>query len=153
MPVREVLLFHDPRLRQAAVPVDFYATDWRDDVRDLSDTLAHLQRTHGFGRALAGPQIGSRFRMIAIDCDLGTFVAINPTITWRSDARRLVQDDCFSFPNQTVDVLRHESVSVAYHTQDGTAETLPRLPFDQAELLQHEIDHLDGILMTDRADI
>lgn len=85
MAVREVVLIGDARLRQVAQAVDPAKQDWRQDAMDLADTLADLKVRRSFGRGLAGPQIGSPWRLIAFDCRLGTFVAVNPRITWRSD--------------------------------------------------------------------
>ena len=149
MSVKDVVLIGDPRLRQITVPVDFTQDAWRPDARDLADTLSHLRQTHGFGRGLAAPQIGSPFRMIAFECDLGTFVAFNPVITWRSHSKQSILDDCFSLPGASVDVLRHESISFDYYSEAGEKNSMTELSFSNSELIQHEIDHLDGVLMTD----
>ena len=150
MPVRPVLAFGDPRLRRPARPVDPDRDDWWDDARDLADTLADLRRRLGFGRALAGPQIGSPFRLIAFDCALGHFVAVNPEITWRSEALMPVWDDCFSLPDLCMAVMRHRSVGFRCGRSDGGLVRSEALDPALAELVQHEIDHLDGILMSDR---
>lgn len=150
MPVRPVLPFGDLRLRRPARPVDPALDDWRTDARDLADTLADLRSRLGFGRALAGPQIGSPFRLIAFDCALGRFVAVNPEITWRSEALMPVWDDCFSLPDLCMAVMRHRSVDFRCLDPDGCAVLFERLEPALAELVQHEIDHLDGILMSDR---
>nr|WP_180882889.1 peptide deformylase [Mesorhizobium loti] len=151
MTVREVVLIGDTRLRQTAQAVDFAAHDWRQDAMDLADTLADLKARLGFGRGLAGPQIGSCWRLIAFDCHLGTFVAINPRITWRSSETFSVLDDCFSIPGRKVPVMRSRSITFEYLDFDGQAHVFERLEPDLAELVQHEVDHLDGILMVDRA--
>lgn len=150
MPVRPVVLFGDPRLRHTCRPVDGAADDWRPDAQDLADTLARLRQRLGFGRALAAPQIGSPHRLIAFDCALGRFVMANPEIIWRSLDMQPVWDDCFSLPGVCMAVMRHRSVSVRFRTLDNEPGELAELPPDLAELVQHEIDHLDGILMSDR---
>ncbi len=150
MPIRPVLLFGDPRLRRAARPVDPADNAWRDDAVDLLDTLADLQRRLGFGRALAGPQIGSPYRLIAFDCALGRFVAVNPEISGRSAELVPVWDDCFSLPDVCMSVMRHRSVSVRCHREDGDPVEFADLDPSLSELMQHEIDHLDGVLMSDR---
>lgn len=150
MPVRRVLSLGDPGLRRRARPIDPACDDWRDDARDLADTLADLRLRFGFGRALAGPQIGSRFRLIAFDCGLGRFVAVNPAITWRSEALMPVWDDCFSLPDLCMAVMRHRSVGFNCGRADGGVVAFEALEPALSELVQHEIDHLDGILMSDR---
>lgn len=150
MPIRPVLLFGDPRLRQAASPADLANDDWLGDAADLLDTLTDLRQRLGFGRALAGPQIGASYRLIAFDCSLGRFVAVNPEITWRSEEMFPVWDDCFSLPGVCMAVRRHCSVSFRCRRPDGEPIEFERLDPTLAELVQHEVDHLDGILMSDR---
>ena len=150
MPVREVVLIGDPRLRQVVLAVDLAKHDWRPDAIDLADTLADLKGRLGFGRGLAGPQIGSPWRLIAFECRLGSFVAVNPLITWRSDEACSVLDDCFSIPGRKVRVMRSRSVTLECLGLDGQARIFEHLEPDLAELVQHEVDHLDGILMVDR---
>ncbi|MDN5925519.1 MAG: peptide deformylase [Hyphomicrobiales bacterium] len=84
MAVRGILMFGDDRLRQKALTVDLLRDDWQTDAADLIETLASLKNRFAFGNALAGPQIGSRYRMIAFDGSHGSFLAINPRITWFS---------------------------------------------------------------------
>lgn len=150
MPVRPILLFGDPRLKEAAIPVDPAADHWRRDAADLLDTLMDLRGRLGFGRALAGPQIGSPFRLIAFDCSLGRFVAVNPEISWRSKEMVPVWDDCFSLPGVCMAVMRHRSVSLRWLRLDGSPAEFEKIDPSFAELVQHEVDHLDGILMNDR---
>lgn len=149
MAVREVVLIGDARLQQRAQAVDPAKHDWRQDAIDLADTLAELKAHLGFGRGLAGPQIGSSWRLIAFDCRLG--VAVNPCITWRSGETFSVLDDCFSIPGRKVPVTRSRAVSFECLDIDGQVRVFERLEPDLAELVQHEVDHLDGILMVDRA--
>ncbi|WP_269582706.1 peptide deformylase [Roseibium sp. Sym1] len=150
MAVRDVLLFGDPRLTAVADVVDPNRADWVTDANDLQETLTHLRKTLGFGRALAAPQIGSSFRMVAFECDLGSFVALNPRIVWASQECRPVWDDCFSLPGTSVAVTRSVSVTMEYSDREGRLQRLERLSPGHSELVQHEIDHLDGILMTQR---
>lgn len=152
MAVRKVVLIGDARLRQVAQPVDVAEHHWRQDALDLADTLADLKARLGFGRGLAGPQIGSSWRLIAFDCRLDTFVAVNPRISWRSSETFSVLDDCFSIPGRKVPVARSRSVTFECLDFDGQAHVFERLDPDLAELVQHEVDHLDGILMVDRAE-
>lgn len=143
-------MFGDDRLRQKALPIDLLRDDWQSDAADLIKTLTTLKSRFGFGNALAGPQIGSRYRMIAFDGSLGSFLAINPRITWSSAEMFPVWDDCFSLPSVCAAVMRHREISFECVDQSGEAISFPRLSNAQAELVQHEIDHLDGVLMVDR---
>jgi peptide deformylase len=101
------------------------------------------------GRALAAPQIGAPVRIVFVQMDKQRWTMINPEI---SDVGRddfLVWDDCFSFPNLLVRVTRAHQITVSFTDLKGKQRTLP-LEGAMAELLQHEIDHLDGILALDR---
>jgi len=143
-----ILVLGDPRLRERCAPVE------RVDPRALADLAAALAGARarlGFGRAIAAPQIGVSRRMIMVDLGAGPFAVINPEITWRSDELFEVWDDCFSVPDQLVRVRRHRSISLVFRDQALRPRVWRELPAELAELLQHEIDHLDGVLMVDRA--
>ena len=146
-----ILTDADPRLREAAAPLAALDDAAVRDAAALCATLADFRRRHGYGRAIAAPQIGIARRMIAIDLGAGPFVVANPEITWRSEETFEVWDDCFSVPDQLARVRRHRSISLDYRDLKFRRRRWERLPPDLAELLQHEIDHLDGVLMTDRA--
>ena len=76
---------------------------------------------------------------------------MNPVITWRSEARFTLWDDCMCFPDLLVKVRRHASVTLAFTGEQGRRLGGERRPRAESELLQHELDHLDGVLATDRA--
>jgi peptide deformylase len=149
----EVLVLGDPRLREAcAVVGDVSDPDFRTQRDRLVATLAAFRRRHGFGRAVAAPQIGVPRRFIALHLHGGTpFVIADPTITWRSEATFTLWDDCMSFPDLLVKVRRHDSISIELTDERGERGRWDRLDRPLAELLQHEIDHLDGVLAVDRA--
>jgi peptide deformylase len=117
----------------------------------LSATLEEFRLKHGFGRAMAAPQIGINLRIIAFNLNAHRFSMINPRITEASQEKFTMWDDCMSFPDLLVRVERNTSVSVEYLDEQGTTRTLENLPKAESELIQHEIDHLDGILAIDRA--
>lgn len=150
MPVRDVVMFGDERLRHTTISVDLQSSQWKNDADDLADTLASLKERLGFGNALAAPQIGSPFRMIAFNGSMGRFLAINPRITWSSQEMFPLWDDCFSLPSVCAAVMRHKEISFECLDISGKLVSFPRLEGAQAELVQHEVDHLDGILMVDR---
>jgi peptide deformylase len=148
---RPILVDGDPRLLVRAAPVDALDASVRSDLDALASTLALHRRRHGFGRGIAAPQIGIARRMIVIDLGAGPIALINPEITWRSEDSFLVWDDCFSVPGRLVRVRRDCSISLTYRDAQFRERAWRRLPPDLSELLQHEIDHLDGVLMTQRA--
>jgi threonine dehydratase len=148
---KPILTEGDERLCRVCTPVDAIDDGLRAEIAALFRTLAWFRRRHGFGRAIAAPQIGVLRRAIAIDLGAGPFVLINPQITWRSEEMFELWDDCFSVPDRLVRVRRHKSVSVTYRDAQFRIRHWTALTQDLSELLQHEIDHLDGVLMTDRA--
>lgn len=146
-----ILLEGDARLRTAANPVTDLDDQARRNARHVLATLPAFRRRHGFGRALAAPQVGIPRRLVAVDLGARPFVLFNPEIVWRSAETFEVWDDCFSVPDLLVRVLRHRSISVTYRDEEFRERRWDLLSPDLAELLQHEVDHLDGVLMTDRA--
>jgi len=102
------------------------------------------------GRAMAAPQIGAPVRIVLVELDKKRWVMVNPEITDVGSDDFTVWDDCFSFPNLLVRVNRAHTITVNYQDLKGKALTLD-LKGPMAELLQHEIDHLDGVLAVDRA--
>lgn len=144
----EVLLLGDPRLRIRSAEVDRCDAS---ELADLANTLAAFRAKHGFGRAISAPQIGIAKRFIAVNLGAGTFFVVNPVITWRSDETFTMWDDCMSFPDLLVRVRRNESISLEYVDENGARKEWKEMDRAEAELLQHEIDHLDGVLAVDRA--
>ena len=151
MPVRKVLPLGNPTLREVADPVeDPGSPEVTALVADLRDTLAHWRRTTGYGRAIAAPQIGVAKRVVFLN--LGEpWPMVNPAIVERSEETMVVWDACLSFLFVFCRVVRHREVRVRYQDLGGAWHKLEAgVEDDLAELLQHEIDHLDGILAVDR---
>jgi peptide deformylase len=105
-----------------------------------------------FFRAISAPQIGKNERVIAMNLSdqRGTFLLVNPQIIWRSEGTFSLWDDCFSFPWLMVRVRRHDSISVIFKDHLGQEVFWGKVDRALSELLQHEIDHLDGVLSVDR---
>ncbi len=119
-------------------------------IEDLRDTLHEFQRTHGFGRGIAAIQIGVKQRVIYIEMEGRAYELVNPVIEWASEEKFQLWDDCFSFPDLMVELERSQRVRICYEDREGRAREL-EAEWGLAELLQHEIDHLDGVLAIDRA--
>jgi peptide deformylase len=149
MPARRILQLGHPLLRVVSTPVDS-ASEAAPVFDDLRDTLHEFQRTHGFGRGISAVQIGEPKRLIYIELEGHAYRLRNPEFEFLSDEKFCMWDDCFSFPNLLVWLMRSESVRVRYVDDSGSVQTI-ETHGAFAELLQHEIDHLDGILAVDRA--
>ncbi len=147
----EILTRGNPLLEQPSAPVRWPDADFESELAALHAELAAFRRRHGFGRAIAAPQIGVLKRIVALDLGATPFALVNPEIVWRSNESFEVWDDCLSVPDHVVRVRRHRSVSVRFEDERGRERLWERLPADMAELVQHELDHLDGVLMTERA--
>jgi len=145
MPVRRILQLGDPLLRiisgEVAEPSGVLA--------DLRDTLHAFQASHGFGRGISAVQIGEPVRVIYIEMDGRAYSLVNPRYERLSVETFLLWDDCFSFPNLMVKVRRSRAVRIVYRDAKGD-ECRLETTGAFAELIQHEMDHLDGILAVDR---
>jgi peptide deformylase len=153
MGIRTVLQLGDPGLREIARPVEIpAAVEIRAIVADLADTLAYWKKTTGYGRAIAAPQIGENLRIIFLQLpDADPWPLVNPEITERSPDKIVVWDACLSFLSIFMQVERHREIVVRYQDLVGEwHEVRAGEERNLSELLQHEIDHLDGILAVDR---
>lgn len=148
---RPILLLGNPALYTVCEPV---RRDERDAVRgvvaDLHDTMMAFREEYGVGRAIAAPQIGAMKRVVYMHIDGVSTVFINPGLADLSDEMIELWDDCMSFPDLLVRVRRHRSCRIHFRDLDWNEREL-RLEGDLSELLQHEVDHLDGILAVSRA--
>lgn len=149
MPIKPILKLGDERLRKVCTPVT-NVTEYLHVVADLKDTLAHVQTLYDFkrGSGLAAPQIGYLIRIAVVDYQKKLWVFINPEITNRSAEKGLLREGCLSFFNYRAEVPRHKSITVSALDESGKQFELQA--DDQfAATLQHELDHLDGILYFD----
>ncbi len=150
MAVREILLLGNPRLYEICKPVKQEELEELSVVvNDLHDTLTVFRQKHGAGRAIAAPQIGVMKRLIYMYIK-EPVVFINPVLSLKSKEMMVVWDDCMSFPDLLVKVERHEECEILYRDMDWIEQKIP-LKGDLSELIQHEYDHLDGILAVSRA--
>lgn len=148
--IREILKLGDPQLYEVSEPVTAedlpFVGGW---VEDLHDTLMEYRRVYGAGRAVAAPQIGIRKRLLYMYLDK-PYVFINPVMTFPDEEMYELLDDCMSFPGLMVKVRRYRRAVIRYEDLQGERREMA-LEGDLSELLQHEYDHLDGILATMRA--
>lgn len=153
MAVRDILLYPDPVLKTVCTPVDALDASIDALVQDLIDTM--LAAGHSVG--VAAPQIGSSRRVVVVDVSKsklgrdnnhGLLVMINPGILER-EGQETMREGCMSVPDYTGNVTRAESVVVQFLDRAGR-ELVIRASGFEAVAIQHELDHLDGLLFLDR---
>jgi peptide deformylase len=148
MALREILIVPDPRLKKACAPVG----EVNDEIRDLlDDMLETMYAAPGIG--LAAPQIGVMKRVVVMDVSDDKdkpepMKLINPEIIWESEDISVYQEGCLSIPEQYADVERPAEVGVRYLDENGKEHEIEAEGL-LATCIQHEIDHLDGVLFTD----
>lgn len=145
MSVQDIRLFGDPILRTAAVPVLDFDRELRQLVQDLTDTMLDAP-----GAGLAAPQIGVGLRVFTYHVDGVVGHLVNPTLRL-SEERQDGPEGCLSFPGLVVDTRRALSVVATGYDQHGEPLVIEGSDL-LARALQHETDHLDGILFIDRMD-
>jgi len=150
MAVRTILQLGNPQLYAKSKPVERgELPSVRQIAEDLHDTMMAFRDKYGFGRAIAAPQIGVMKRIVYMH-SARPLVLINPELHDLSEETFVIWDNCMSFPDLLVKVQRHKTCLVQFLNLDGEM-TVHQLEGDTAELLQHECDHLDGILAVQRA--
>ena len=148
--IKEVLLLGNPKLYEISQPVaQAELGEIKEVVNDLHDTLMDFKQRYGAGRAIAAPQIGVMKRLLYMYIDRPV-VFINPELRDMSTEMMIVWDDCMCFPELLVKVERHKTCTIAFRDMDWKRQEM-FLEGDLSELLQHEYDHLDGILAVSRA--
>ena len=148
--VKDVLLLGNSKLYEISRPVKRNELpELKEVANDMHDTLMDFKQRYGAGRAIAAPQIGVMKRMIYMYID-SPVVFINPALQNKSKEMMRVWDDCMCFPDLLVKVERHKTCTISYRDLDWN-EQKTQLEGDLSELLQHEYDHLDGILAVSRA--
>lgn len=148
--LKDLLLLGDPKLYEVCQAVSKeelpMVNEW---VADLHHVMEEFRAKYNFGRAIAAPQLGIMKRLIYMNIDQPT-VFINPEFTFMSDEKIEIWDDCMSFPNLLVRVKRCRHITIKYLDEHWNLQQR-KLSDDLSELLQHEYDHLNGILCTMRA--
>jgi peptide deformylase len=151
--IRPIIMVPDKRLNTPCESVTLFDESLRELAGDLEDTMRDGPGSVG----VAAPQIGDMRRVAVIDTSghrkfgaesQGFFVLVNPQII-SSEGERMGREGCMSLPDFTANVARYERVVVRFQDLDGNFQELECQNFE-AVAMQHEIDHLDGILFLDR---
>jgi peptide deformylase len=153
MSVLPIVTYDDPVLRQKAKTVAANSNDLQTLIDDMFETMYN-----GAGVGLAAPQIGESVRLFVIDADvmtedtdepdLGPVVFINPEIVDRSETNITMEEGCLSIPGVRESVNRPETITIEYLDRNFSTSTLKATGWI-SRVIQHELDHLDGILFID----
>lgn len=146
----DLLLLGNPKLYEVSELVrESELTQVSGWVADLHNVMEEIRAKYHFGRGIAAPQLGIMKRVIYLNVDR-PLVMINPEWVYRSPEMFEVWDDCMCFPNLLVKVERHREVTIRYRDEAWIDQELT-VKDDLSELIQHEYDHLEGVLCTMRA--
>ncbi len=147
MPLKNIITVPDPLLKSISKPVDKINNEIKILINDMFETMYNAP-----GIGLAAVQIGIPLRVVVIDISKGDekkpYFFVNPNIVWRSDKTSTYEEGCLSIPNQFAEIERPESCRVEYldlNNQKKEIEASGLL----STCIQHEIDHLNGILFID----
>jgi peptide deformylase len=150
MAVRDILYLGNPKLYEESSKVKHEELEeLKSVIEDLADTLLEFRDEYGWGRAIAAPQIGVMKRIVYMHVN-EPVVLINPVIKLRSRRKTLVWDDCMSCPDLLVQVKRYRRCKVEYRDGNWQKRSM-YLEGKLATLMQHEVEHLQGILITQKA--
>ena len=147
--IKEILLIGNPELTKKSVEVSDFGKELQGLIIDLKDTIIDFQKRKGMGRGIAAPQIGVLKKVLYLHLPDRSFALVNPEIIRKSEETMEVWDSCFSFDVAFfVKTERFRSIKIRYQNEKGKViEEI--FNDDLSELLQHEIDHLHGVLATD----
>jgi peptide deformylase len=147
MPILKIITNPDPILRKKSKEISLKEISGRGFIKLVSSLKKTMLETDGAG--LAAPQIGKNIRLAVVNSKDGPICLINPNIMKKSWAKEAGQEGCLSIPGIFGNVKRPKKITLIYYDQTGkkikqTAQGL------MARVMQHEIDHLDGILFIDK---
>ncbi len=156
MALLSILTYPDQRLKQVSSPVESVDDGLRAFIADLEETMRHGPG----GVGIAAPQVGNFIRVAIVDVSVkniagkpkipqhGRLILINPEIT-KWDGMKVGREGCMSVPDFTGNVIRAEQIKLNYLDERGEAQTIEATGYE-ARAIQHEMDHLDGMLFLDR---
>lgn len=144
--LRHVLQYGDPVLRSKARPVEVFDDALRAELERMG-ALMH----DALGIGLAATQVGrlSRYLVYRVEPDSPAQALVNPVVEWSSSEKEWIEEGCLSLPGVHVDVERPVHVRVSARDGRGEALTIEASGLE-ARVIQHEMDHLDGVLILDR---
>jgi peptide deformylase len=150
--ILRILTIPDPVLKQISAPVEMISPQVVNLIKDMQETMT----SSNFCVGIAAPQIGVLSRIIVVDVSLnpkphrnnGLLVMINPQITY-SSGKLKSREGCLSVPEFTGNVSRKDKITVEYLDISGKKQALNTSGFESI-VIQHEIDHLDGIVFLDK---
>lgn len=148
MPILKILTQPNQILRKKSVEINLAEITSRGFKKLISAMTKTMLKTDGVG--LAAPQIGKNIRLAVINSKDGVFCLVNPKLTKKSWASELGQEGCLSIPGVFGQVKRHKKISLTYYGESGKKIKLTATGL-MARVIQHEIDHLDGLLFIDKA--
>ncbi len=143
--IREIVQVGDPVLRKKCEPVTRFDNDLCLLLDDMKETLKDAE-----GAGLAAPQVGVPIRAVVVDVEEGYFEFINPIFVWQK-GEQYGAEGCLSVRGKAGDVRRPSKVKIVFQDRKGDRYSLVARDFF-ARAICHELDHLDGVLYTDKAD-
>ncbi len=150
MAILEIKKYNDSVLREKCQEVKEVDDEIRKIIDDMKETMKENK-----GVGLAAPQVGIKKRIIVLDLDFikqGEFELVNPKIIQKSRETEIEEEGCLSFPNVFLKIRRSKNIVAEAQDRNGGKIRIEASGF-LARVLQHEIDHLDGILFFDRLPI
>ena len=147
MPLKNIITVPDPLLKSISKPVDKVNNEIKNLINDMCDTMYNAP-----GIGLAAVQIGIPLRVVVVDISKGEekkpHFFVNPNIVWRSDKTSTYEEGCLSIPNQFAEIERPESCRVEYLDLSNQIKEI-EVSGLLSTCIQHEIDHLNGVLFID----
>lgn len=148
----KILINPNPILRKISTPLEpneFLKPEFRELLADMAETMMKKD-----GAGLAAPQIGQNIRVVVIHHDKKTMFLINPQITKKSWAREIEEEGCLSVLNDKGEIIyapveRHKKINCVYFDEQGLKKKMQAEKL-LARVIQHELDHLDGVLFIDK---
>ena len=149
--LEDIVLLGDPRLYEICEAVqEEEVSSLLDTVNDMANVILEFRAKYGAGRAIAAPQLGVMKRLVVMNIDRPV-AFFNPELFDFSEEMIEMWDDCMSFPDLHVWLKRHRHCKMRFRDENWE-EHIWELSDDLSELMQHECDHLDGVLATMRAE-
>ncbi len=153
MAIKDILIYPDPLLKTVCAPIETLDAQTDTLIQDLIDTMV----ASGHSVGVAAPQIGVTRRAVVVDVSKsklgrdnnhGLLVMVNPEIL-ETEGEKTMREGCMSVPDYTGNVTRAENILVQFIDRNGSDQVIRADGFE-AVAIQHELDHLDGLLFLDR---